>query len=46
MNWQNLDSFLSMGGYGFYVWTSFAITFLSLGIEFYVSIKQAPKKEI
>jgi len=27
MNWGNLDNFLSMGGYGLYVWGSYAVTF-------------------
>lgn len=26
MHWQSLEGFLSMGGYGFYVWTSFGLT--------------------
>ncbi|MBK9244264.1 MAG: heme exporter protein CcmD [Burkholderiales bacterium] len=25
MQWQSLDSFLSMGGYGFYVWGSYVV---------------------
>ena len=26
MHWNSLSDFLHMGGYGFYVWTSFAVT--------------------
>jgi heme exporter protein D len=26
MNWQSLDEFLHMGGYGLYVWGSYAVT--------------------
>jgi heme exporter protein D len=26
MNWQSLDQFLHMGGYGLYVWGSYAVT--------------------
>jgi len=33
MNWGSWDAFLSMGGYGFYVWGSYAVTFALLAIE-------------
>ena len=33
MHWNNLDDFLSMGGYGFYVWSSFLVTFALIFIE-------------
>ena len=33
MNWGSLDAFLAMGGYGFYVWGSYGVTFLLLAIE-------------
>jgi heme exporter protein D len=26
MNWSSLDNFLAMGGYGLYVWGSYAVT--------------------
>jgi heme exporter protein D len=26
MNWQSFDQFLHMGGYGLYVWGSYAVT--------------------
>jgi heme exporter protein D len=26
MNWQSLDEFLHMGGYGLYVWGSYGVT--------------------
>lgn len=26
MNWGSLDNFLAMGGYGLYVWGSYAVT--------------------
>ncbi|HQU98692.1 MAG TPA: heme exporter protein CcmD [Nitrosomonas sp.] len=26
MNWSSVSEFLSMGGYGFYVWGSYAMT--------------------
>jgi heme exporter protein D len=33
MNWESLDAFLAMGGYGFYVWGSYAVTFALLAAE-------------
>jgi heme exporter protein D len=33
MQWQSLDAFLSMGGYGFYVWVSFGLTVVCMAVE-------------
>jgi heme exporter protein D len=33
MNWGSLDSFLAMGGYGFYVWGSYGVTALCIVLE-------------
>ena len=33
MYWKSMNDFLHMGGYGLYVWVSFGITFVSMGIE-------------
>lgn len=33
MHWQSLEAFLSMGGYGFYVWTSFGLTAVCMIVE-------------
>jgi heme exporter protein D len=33
MYWKNLEDFLHMGGYGLYVWTSFAVTFGAMIVE-------------
>jgi len=33
MNWNNLDDFLAMGGYGLYVWGSFGMCALVLAGE-------------
>ena len=33
MNWGSLEAFLSMGGYGFYVWGSYAVTALCIVLE-------------
>ena len=36
MHWNSIDEFLAMGGYGFYVWGSFAITFIAMAIELWL----------
>ena len=33
MNWQSLDQFLHMGGYGLYVWGSYLVTLAVLAAE-------------
>jgi heme exporter protein D len=33
MNWGSWSEFWAMGGYGFYVWGSYAVTLASLAIE-------------
>ena len=33
MQWSSLSEFLSMGGYGFYVWGSYGVTLVLLGGE-------------
>lgn len=33
MNWGSWSNFWEMGGYGLYVWGSFAVTFLAVIIE-------------
>ncbi len=33
MQWHSFQEFIAMGGYGFYVWSSFGITFLAMAIE-------------
>ena len=33
MNWGSLSAFLHMGGYAFYVWSSFGLSFLLLALE-------------
>ena len=30
MNWSSVSEFLSMGGYGFYVWGSYAMTLICI----------------
>ena len=33
MNWGSLDNFLAMGGYGLYVWSSYAVTLVLVVAE-------------
>ena len=33
MNWGSLNEFLALGGYGLYVWGSYAVTFLLIVLE-------------
>jgi heme exporter protein D len=33
MSWQSWEHFLSMGGYGLYVWGSYAVTFALIAAE-------------
>ena len=33
MNWESLTAFIEMGGYGTYVWGSFAVTIVCFALE-------------
>jgi heme exporter protein D len=33
MNWGSASEFFAMGGYGLYVWGSYAVTFLCIAAE-------------
>ncbi|MBI4195262.1 MAG: heme exporter protein CcmD [Betaproteobacteria bacterium] len=33
MNWESLEAFIAMGGYGLYVWGSYAVTFALVALE-------------
>ena len=33
MSWAGLDEFVAMGGYGLYVWGSYAVTAIALAAE-------------
>ena len=33
MNWGNAGEFFAMGGYGLYVWGSYAVTFVLIALE-------------
>ena len=51
MQWHSLNEFLAMGGYGFYVWNSFGVTFGLMLLELWLlkqrrrRITQAVKQE-
>ena len=36
----NMQNFLSMNGYGLFVWGSFAITFIACGLLYYKTFKK------
>jgi heme exporter protein D len=36
-----MSDFLAMGGYGFYVWGAYGVTFLLLGIEIFLLLKRS-----
>ena len=40
-----IQNFISMNGYGFFVWLSFAITFLACGMVYYKTYKTLKKYE-
>ena len=35
-----MSEFLNMGGYGFYVWGSYGVTFALLAVEIYMVVKR------
>jgi heme exporter protein D len=40
MHWSSLSEFISMGGYGLYVWGSYALTLVLLGGEVMMLLKR------
>ena len=40
-----IQNFISMNGYGFFVWLSFSITFLACGMLYYKTYKTLKKYE-
>ena len=40
---ESISEFLNMGGYAFYVWLSYGVTFGSLGILLFLSLGQKKK---
>ncbi|WP_299798712.1 heme exporter protein CcmD [uncultured Shewanella sp.] len=43
MQFDSLADFFNMGGYAFYVWLAYGVTFLSLGILIVHSLRQKRK---
>ena len=41
MNWGGWAEFWAMGGYGFYVWGSYGVTFACLALEIVVLRRRA-----
>lgn len=40
MHWSSLSEFLSMGGYGLYVWGAYGVTLVLLGGEVIMLLKR------
>jgi heme exporter protein D len=40
MHWSSLSEFISMGGYGLYVWGSYGVTLILLGGEVIMLLKR------
>lgn len=45
MEWASWDAFWAMGGYGLYVWGSFAMTALVIAVEL-VLLRQAGRQTV
>ncbi|ARD24199.1 Heme exporter protein D [Shewanella sp. P1-14-1] len=43
IQFESFSEFLNMGGYAFYVWLSYGVTFGSLGILLFLSLRQKKK---
>ncbi|MEG9531437.1 heme exporter protein CcmD [Mannheimia indoligenes] len=37
---ESISEFFAMGGYGFYVWLSYAITFIAMGVLIWLSCRE------
>jgi len=40
MNWHSASEFFEMGGYGLYVWGSYAVTFALMAIEPWLAVRR------
>ena len=38
MQWSSPEAFFAMGGYGLYVWGSYAVTALLIGVEVWMAV--------
>lgn len=43
MHWNSFNEFIAMGGYAFYVWGSFGITFFVMALEVWLVMKRREK---
>jgi heme exporter protein D len=43
VNWGSVENFFAMGGYGYYVWGSYAMAVFCIALEF-LSLKMKTKK--
>ncbi|MCL1052136.1 heme exporter protein CcmD [Shewanella abyssi] len=43
MQFDSISEFLNMGGYAFYVWLAYGVTFFSLGTLVALSVRQKRK---
>ena len=41
MSWNSAGEFLAMGGYAFYVWGSYAVAALCIGLELWWLLRRA-----
>jgi heme exporter protein D len=41
MNWGSWSEFWAMGGYGFYVWGSYGVTFACLALEVFLLARRS-----
>ena len=40
MQWTSPEAFFAMGGYGLYVWGSYAVTALLMGVETWLAVRR------
>ena len=45
MTWGSWSEFFAMGGYAWYVWGSYGVTFALLGLEVILLMKRAQQRE-
>jgi heme exporter protein D len=40
MSWGSVGEFIAMGGYGWYVWGAYDVTFVLLGLELWLVLRR------
>jgi heme exporter protein D len=45
MNWGSVESFVHMGGYGVYVWGSFAVTLGAMALDALAAVRRRRRAE-